>query len=107
MTGIIKGTRMAVDRLPNMVNMVSEPVLPPSFPVTTMAAVAVGQIKQIIAASTSMRHSASGIRASSPPKAMNVPPCIHNSFHCHGTNFSSFGFILQNERKSMLKISMG
>lgn len=89
------GMMTDVTTLAMIVYMVSEPMLPPSFSVTTGAAAAVGQMIQINIPSSRSFTSASEVNVIShtknPDKAMRMPWRIK----CHVRGFISFICILQ------------
>ena len=107
MTGTTSGTRKAVTRFIRMVYEVRCAALPPSFPVTTAAAVAVGQIRHNIAPSTNILECISGNIYRTPARRINEILCMRSNTICHLHGLSSLISTLQKVRKSIMKISIG
>lgn len=88
--------------------MVSAAAFPPSFPVTTAAAVAVGQMKHTIApSSTSWLTAPAGSHASAPAKPRQAASCTASSHPCKARTRSSDGLTLQNTSSSCANTSAG
>ena len=106
--GKTKGTRTAPNKLDNKVYVVNVAAFPPSLPVITAAAVAVGQIKQtIIPCQKPMLKSSIGIQSKIPAVSIHDKACIINSHKCHHFGFKSFTSILQKVKSNWAKISHG
>ena len=107
MSGTISGTSTDTARLISTVYVTTPAMLPPSLPVTTAQAVAVGQIRQSIAASTPWRSGSSGQKYSSSDRPTNSPPCTSSSQPIQRCGRIWCGSILQKLRKSITKSSEG
>ena len=105
--GTINGTSREVHRFIITVYNVSEPALPPSLPVTTAAAVAVGQMKQSIMLSVTTFHPDSPMAMSRQARATNSSDWNNSIHNCQWQNLMSLAFTLQKVRNSMQKSNIG
>ena len=106
-SGTISGTSTATTRLISTVYVTTPAILPPSLPVTTAQAVAVGQIRHSIAASTPARAGTAGHRISTSASPTNVSDCTSSSQPIQRCGRICCGSILQKLRKSIAKSSRG
>ena len=90
-----------------MVYVVRLAALPPNFPVTTAAAVAVGHIMHNMAPSTNTCPGRCGKKTSSKERRAKLPACNNNNHPCQRVGRKSFGFTLQKVMNNMVKISAG
>ena len=89
------------------VYVVSPGISPPNLPVTTAAAVAVGHMMQSIALSIRILPLNSGKHAVIMARSVKIPPWNSKRVRCHFLGLISFGEILQKERNSIAKMSIG
>lgn len=80
---------------------------PPSFRVTTAAAVAVGHIRQSAAPSRSTLGSPAGTKTSIRDKIVKRPPWTNRSHPCQRQGLRLWGSTRRKERNSMQNMSRG
>lgn len=105
--GMTKGMTTATAMLMSTTYETVSDRRPPSFPVITPAAAAVGQMKHSIAHSVNILRSPSGINVASQVNNMNMTIWKASAMKCQRRNLRSCGEILLNWRKSMIAMSAG
>lgn len=109
--GCTKGTMTGISTeatiLMRMVYVVICAICPPSFRVTTAAAVAVGHMKHIMAPSSTTRKPLCGIAMSTRPIITNNADWSNSIQACHLQGLISCGLILQNVMNSIRKMRVG
>ena len=107
-SGIMAGMSRDAIRLARMMYMVSDPWLPPSLPVITAAAVAVGHIMHRRNPSMPSLHVYDmGIYISAKPPSTQKLPCNARPPICHRRRCRSEGFTFRNVSRSIKKSRVG